>query len=78
MGMLKERIADRTILRLIGKWLRVGVLEEGMRVYNEYGVPQGSVISPLLSNLYLHYVLDLWIKNVVAKQLISKVYLTKE
>ena len=77
MGILKERIADRTILRLIGKWLRVGVLEEGMRVYNEYGVPQGSVISPLLSNLYLHYVLDLWIKNVAAKQLIGRVYLIR-
>jgi RNA-directed DNA polymerase len=44
MRMLKERIADRTILRLIGKWLRVGVLEEGKRTRNELGVPQGGVL----------------------------------
>lgn len=56
--MLKERIVDRTILRLIGKWLKVGVLEEGKRFYSELGVQQGAVISPLLSNIYLHYVLD--------------------
>ena len=54
--MMKERIVDRTILRLIGKWLRAGVLEEGKRIRNEVGMPQGGVISPLLANIYLHYV----------------------
>ncbi|MEW5805082.1 MAG: group II intron reverse transcriptase/maturase [bacterium] len=77
VDMLRERISDRTILRLIGKWLKVGVLEEGSRTCNELGVPQGSVISPLLSNIYLHYVLDLWIRDEVAKQLIGKVYLIR-
>lgn len=77
MSMLEERIADRTILRLIGKWLKVGVLEEGNRTCNELGVPQGAVISPLLSNLYLHHVLDLWIRDEVARQLIGNVYLIR-
>lgn len=77
MRMLKERIADRTILRLIGKWLRVGVLEEGKRTRNEVGVPQGGVISPLLSNIYLHYVLDLWITKKAAKEIEGRVFLIR-
>jgi len=75
MRMLKERIADRSILRLIGKWLRVGVLVEGKRTRNELGVPQGGVISPLLSNIYLHYILDLWITKKAAKEVEGKVLL---
>lgn len=71
MKMLRKRIADRTILRLIGKWLKVGVLEEGKRSPNKEGVPQGGVISPILSNIYLHYVLDLWICRKVARENIS-------
>ena len=47
MRMLKERIVDRTILRLIGKWLKAGVMEEGARIRNEVGVLQGGVISPI-------------------------------
>jgi RNA-directed DNA polymerase len=77
MEMLKERIADRSILRLIGKWLRVGVLEEGKRIRNEVGVPQGGVISPLLSNIYLHYVLDLWITKKVAREIERRVSLIR-
>lgn len=77
MRMLKERIVDRTILRLIGKWLKVGVLEEGKRTRNELGVPQGGVISPLLANIYLHYVLDLWISKKIAKELDGRIYLIR-
>lgn len=77
MSILRERIVDRTILRLIGKWLKVGVLEEGKRTCNELGLPQGAVILPILSNIYGHYVLDKWIENEVSKQLISKVYLIR-
>ena len=77
MEMLEERIADRSILRLIGKWLRVGVLGEGKRTRNEVGVPQGGVISPLLSNIYLHYVLDLWITKKVAKEIKGRVSLIR-
>jgi group II intron reverse transcriptase/maturase len=75
--MIRERIVDRTILRLIGKWLRAGVLEEGKRVRNEVGVPQGGVISPLLANIYLHYVLDLWITRKVRKGLVGRISLIR-
>jgi group II intron reverse transcriptase/maturase len=57
---LEHRIADRRILRLIRKWLKAGVIEDGRRVAAEKGTPQGAVVSPLLANIYLHYVLDLW------------------
>ena len=77
LRMLKERIVDRTILRLIGKWLKVGVLEEGERGRNELGVVQGGVISPVLSNIYLHYVLDLWITKKVAKTRDGRIYLVR-
>ncbi len=59
---LEHRIGDRRILRLIRKWLRAGVSEEGQWSKTTVGAPQGSVISPLLSNVYLHYVFDLWIE----------------
>jgi RNA-directed DNA polymerase len=77
MRMIRERIVDRTILRLIGKWLRVGVLEEGKRVRTEVGVAQGGVISPLLANIYLHYVLDLWIARKVRRALAGRIYLIR-
>jgi len=57
---LEHRIADRRVLRLIQKWLKAGVLEDGKRVRSEVGTVQGGSISPLLANVYLHYVLDLW------------------
>jgi Reverse transcriptase (RNA-dependent DNA polymerase) len=60
---LKHRIADRRILRLIQKWLRAGVSEDGEWSKTEVGTPQGSVISPLLANVYLHYVFDLWVQH---------------
>jgi group II intron reverse transcriptase/maturase len=59
---LEHRIGDRRILRLIRKWLHAGVFEEGQWSKTEVGSPQGSVISPLLSNVFLHYVFDLWIE----------------
>lgn len=60
LRFLEHRIADRRLLRLIRKGLKVGVIEEGRRMAAEKGTPQGAVISPLLANIYLHYVLDLW------------------
>ena len=60
---LQHRIGDRRILRLIKKWLRAGVLEDGEWSDTEKGTPQGSVISPLLANVYLHYVFDLWVQH---------------
>ena len=59
---LEHRIGDPRILRLIQKWLKAGVVEDGQWFPTEEGSPQGSVISPILANLYLHYVLDLWAK----------------
>ena len=57
---LEHRIGDRRIIRLIQKWLKAGVLEDGVVTVSEMGTGQGSVISPLLANIYLHYALDLW------------------
>ena len=57
---IEHRIADKRVLRHIKKWLNAGVLEEGVVTHNEEGVPQGGSISPLLANVYLHYVFDLW------------------
>ena len=58
---LEHRIADKRILRLIAKWLKVGVVEDGRVTRSERGAPQGAVISPILANVYLHYVFDLWV-----------------
>ena len=57
---LEHRIGDRRIIRLIGKWLQAGVLEEELVTVSDKGTGQGSVASPLLANVYLHYVFDLW------------------
>src|SRR5256886_705395 len=57
---LEHRIGDRRIIRLIQKWLKAGILEDGVLTVSERGTGQGSVISPLLANIYLHYSLDLW------------------
>ncbi len=64
--MLEQRIADGAFLNLIRKWLRAGILEEDGRVIHpKTGTPQGGVVSPVLANIYLHYVLDLWFERVV-------------
>jgi group II intron reverse transcriptase/maturase len=60
---LQHRIADRRMLRLLQKWLRAGVSEDGQWSETTVGTPQGAVISPLLANVFLHYVLDLWIAD---------------
>jgi RNA-directed DNA polymerase len=62
LKFVEHRIADRRILRLIRKWLRAGVSEEGKWSETKVGTPQGAVISPLLANIYLHYVFDLWVE----------------
>jgi len=59
---VEHRIADKRIVRLIQKWLKAGVMEQGQWFETEEGTPQGSVISPILANLYLHYVLDVWVQ----------------
>jgi len=63
MRFLEHRIGDQRVLRLIGKWLKAGVLEDGAWTEGTIGTPQGAVISPLLANVYLHYVYDLWVQQ---------------
>ena len=60
---IEHRIGDKRIIRLIIKWLKAGVLEEGQRIDTTEGTPQGAVISPLLANIYLHYAYDLWVNQ---------------
>ena len=60
MAFVERRIGDRSLLRLIRKWIHVGVIEDGRLLVTETGTGQGQVISPLLANIYLHYVLDEW------------------
>jgi group II intron reverse transcriptase/maturase len=65
---VEHRVADRRVIRLIQKWLSAGVLEEGRRTRSEVGTVQGGSVSPLLANIYLHYVLDLWVQRWRKKQ----------
>jgi group II intron reverse transcriptase/maturase len=60
---IEHRVADRRVVRLIQKWLNAGVLEEGKRIQSEVGTVQGGSVSPLLANIYLHYVFDLWVQR---------------
>ena len=68
---------DGVLLRLIDKWLKAGVLEGGNVSYPEAGAPQGGVISPLLSNVYLHYVLDVWFEQEVKPRLQGRAFLVR-
>jgi RNA-directed DNA polymerase len=70
-------VRDGVLLRLIDKWLQAGVLEEERITYPEAGTPQGGVISPLLANVYLHYVLDVWFEEVVQPRLKGRAFLVR-
>jgi RNA-directed DNA polymerase len=74
---LKRRVRDGVILRLIGKWLNAGVLDKGVLTTSEIGAPQGGVLSPLLSNLFLHYVLDQWFEREVRPRLKGQAFLIR-
>jgi RNA-directed DNA polymerase len=74
---LRQRVRDGVLLRLIGKWLNAGVLEEGVVTTPESGSPQGGVISPLLANVYLHYVLDGWFEQEVKPRLRGSAFLVR-
>ena len=75
--MLSRRIRDGVLKRLIGKWLKAGVLEDGCLHRPKAGSPQGGVISPLLSNVYLHYVLDMWFEQEVLGRLKGRGFLVR-
>ena len=67
--MIEKRVSDGSVLRLIGKWIKVGVIEDGKLLVSETGTGQGQPISPLLANIYLHHVLDEWFEEVVKPRL---------
>ncbi|WP_425800725.1 group II intron reverse transcriptase/maturase [Desulfitobacterium sp. Sab5] len=75
--MLRQRVNDGVITRLIGKWLNAGVQEQGQVSYPESGSPQGGVISPLLSNIYLHYVMDVWFETTVKPRMKAKTFMVR-
>lgn len=77
MKCVRQRIVDPSFLRLIGRFLRTGVMEEGKYLEVDKGTPQGGVVSPTLANIYLHYILDVWFKRVVAKKLKGYVKLVR-
>jgi group II intron reverse transcriptase/maturase len=75
--ILRRRVRDGVLLRLIGKWLNAGVLEDGNLSYPEAGSPQGGVISPILANVYLHEVLDVWFAEQVQPRLSGRAFLVR-
>ena len=77
MEFLKLRITDPNLLRIIGRFLKGGYMEEGKKYKTDKGTPQGGVISPVLANVYLHYVLDLWFEKSVKKQCEGQAYIVR-
>jgi len=78
LKMLAERVDDKALLWLIGKWLKAGVLDtDGKTLHPETGTPQGGVISPILANVYLHYALDMWFQKVVIPHCHGQAYLIR-
>ena len=75
--ILDKRMRDGVLRRLIGKWLKAGVLDKGCLTYPETGTPQGGVISPMLANIYLHEVLDVWFHQEVKPRLRGKAFLVR-
>src|SRR5690348_13743805 len=74
---LEHRVGDRRIIRLIQKWLKAGVLEDGVVTVSDRGTGQGSVISPLLANVYLHYVFDLWAERWRHREAVGNVIIVR-
>src|SRR4051794_37619865 len=74
-AILRRRVRDGVLLRLIGKWLKAGVMEDGCVSHPESGSPQGGVVSPLLANAYLHEVLDTWFEQTVKPRLRGRAHL---
>src|SRR5215831_16564442 len=74
VGMIEKRVNDGSVLRLIGKWIKVGVIEDGRLLVSETGTGQGQPISPLLANIYLHHLLDKWFESEVKPRLRGEAY----
>ncbi len=77
MKFIEHRIADKRVLRLLRKWLNAGTLEHGKVTRSKVGVPQGATISPLLANIYLHYVLDLWVHQWRQRHASGEVFIVR-
>ena len=77
LRFLGHRIADPKLLRIVQRFLKAGILEDGVFTASEEGTPQGGLVSPVLSNIYLHYVLDLWFEKRFAKGCTGKAYLIR-
>jgi RNA-directed DNA polymerase len=75
--VIRQRVRDGVLLRLIGKWLNAGVSEEGVVTYPETGTPQGGVVSPILANIFLHEVLDTWFKRTAEPRLYGRAFLVR-
>ena len=76
-AFLEHRIGDTRMVRLLMKWAKAGVMEEGKRHETDAGTPQGGIISPLMANLYLHYVLDLWVLSWRKKHASGEMYVVR-
>ena len=77
LEMLERRVDDKPFLNLIRKWLKAGILDKGQVINPESGTPQGGSISPILANIYLHYVLDVWFYETVQMHCRGQVYLCR-
>ena len=75
--VVRQRVCDGVVLRLIGKWLNAGVMEDGKLGFPEAGTPQGGVISPLLANVFLHEVLDDWFEATVKPRLLGRAFMVR-
>jgi len=76
-SIVRKRVRDGTLLRLIDKWLKAGVMEDGTIEYPRAGTPQGGCVSPILANIYLHEVLDEWFMRQVAPRLVGRAHLIR-
>jgi RNA-directed DNA polymerase len=74
MAMIEKRVSDASILRLIRKWINIGVIDDGQLLLSDTGTGQGQIISPLLANVYLHYILDEWFEKEVKPRLKGKAF----
>jgi len=77
MAMIEQRVSDASILRLLRKWINVGVIDEGRLLVSETGTGQGQIISPLLANVYLHHVLDVWLEQEVKPRLKGRAFVIR-
>ncbi len=74
LKMIEKRVDDKPFINLIRKWLKAGILDKGTVIHPATGTPQGGMVSPILANIYLHYVLDTWFYETVQAHCRGQVY----